>query len=64
MVEFEMTMGGFKVLVGLDRKTFGYISRNEGFFTDPTTIQKFMIVSSDDLREIARKTDEVRRGGL
>lgn len=65
MIDFHMTMGGFDVLKGgtRTRTLVGHISREYGFFIDPTTIQKFVALSLDDLRDIAYKVDQVRRGG-
>ena len=64
MVRFEIIMGGFRVLVGHNEDLFGLIFKKEGFIVAPTTIQSYTTVSADDLREIARKVDEVQRGGL
>ncbi|EKE08715.1 MAG: hypothetical protein ACD_17C00031G0001 [uncultured bacterium] len=58
MVEFQMTAGGYQVFV--DEKPFGYISRERGFFTDPTVIKEFVAVNNYDLRAIADKAEEVQ----
>ena len=61
MVTFELSMGGFDVLV--DGKLFGRLQRGDGFFTDSTLVKSYMTVSSADLIEIALKADEVKRYG-
>ena len=59
MVEFQLTMGGFDVLV--NGELFGHLQKDFGFYTDPTVVKKFLVVSSKDLIKIAQKVDEVRR---
>lgn len=59
MVEFQMTMGGYAVIV--NGKSFGYLQKGIGFFTDPTVVREFLEVSSADLTIIAAKADEVKR---
>ncbi len=58
MVAFVQTMGGYSVEV--NDKPFGWISKERGFFTDPTVVKDFLEISSFDLRSIAAKVDEVR----
>ena len=60
MVRFDLTAGGFSVVV--NGKALGYISKDRGFFTDSTVIQEFVEVSSRDLRFIAEKAEEVQNG--
>jgi hypothetical protein len=62
VVNFTLTAGGYSVTVGGEH--FGWISKERGFFTDPTVVKKFLEVSSDDLRRIAEKADEVKEVGL
>lgn len=62
MVSFEVTSGGYKVVVG--GKTFGNISKERGFFTGPAVAEEFLEVSSDDLRLIADAAEEVRKEGM
>lgn len=50
-------MGGYKVLV--DERCFGYISKERGFFTDPTAVRYFMEVSIEDFQAIQEKVREV-----
>lgn len=61
MVEFRETMGGFDVLV--DGKLFGRLQKGNGFFTDPTVVREFLVVSPGDLIRIALKADEVKKHG-
>ncbi len=61
MVEFRETIGGFDVLV--DEKLFGRLQKGDGFFTSPTTVREFLIVSPEDLTRIALKADEVKKYG-
>ena len=61
MVIFQPTMGGFDVLV--NEKIFGRLQKGDGFFTDPTVVRDFLIVSSGDLAKIALKADEVKVHG-
>lgn len=62
MVEFKLTAGGgFEVLV--DGKSFGYLQKSRGFFTDPTVVKDFLVVSPEDLVEIAKKADEIKTQG-
>lgn len=59
MVDFKFTAsGGYEVMV--NHKHFGWISRENGFFTDPTVVKSFLEVSSDDLRKIATKVEETK----
>jgi hypothetical protein len=59
MVRFEMTMGGFRVLV--NEKGVGHIAADRGFFTGPTEVREFVEISSADLREIAEKADTCKK---
>lgn len=61
MVEFKLTMGGFEVVV--NGKTFGHLQKGDGFFTGPTVMREFLVVSPRDLVQIAKKADEVKRHG-
>jgi hypothetical protein len=57
MVAFQQTIGGYKVLV--NEECFGYISKERGFFTDPTVVRGFMEVSIEDFRAIQEKIREI-----
>ena len=59
MVTFPETMGGCKVTI--DGKLLGHISKEHGFFTGSTTIEDFIKVSPEELREIADKVEEIRK---
>jgi hypothetical protein len=59
MVDFRLTMGGYEVFV--NEQTFGHISKDRGFFTDPTVVKCFMEMSADDLQTIQEKVREVTR---
>jgi hypothetical protein len=61
MVEFRATTGGFDVLI--DKKLFGHLKRGDGFFTSPTVVREFLVVSPEELNEIALKADEVKKCG-
>ncbi len=61
MVKFELTMGGFDVLV--DGELFGRLMKDVGFFTDSTVVKKHLVVSPKDLNLIALKADEVKIHG-
>ena len=61
MLTFERTAGGYKVLV--NNKHFGWIDKDDGFFSDSTVIKEFIPVSANDLRQIADKAEEVRKLG-
>ena len=53
MVTFELTAGGYTVKV--NHQHVGWISRERGFFTDPTAIKEFIEISPADLKTIAEK---------
>lgn len=61
MVKFELTMGGFDVMV--NGQLFGHLMRGHGFFIDPTTVKTFLEVPEKDLEIIALKAQEVRKYG-
>ncbi len=61
MVNFHQTMGGFDVLV--DGKLFGRLQKGRGFFTDPAVVKEFLVVSPQDLNQIASKANEVKNYG-
>ncbi len=61
MVEFKATTGGFDVLVY--GELFGRLQKGIGFFTDPTVVREFLVVSPEDLTKTALKADEVKRCG-
>ncbi len=59
MVTFPETGGGVRVEV--NGKHFGWISKEHGFFTDPTVVKDFLEVSSFDLRKIAEEAEKIMR---
>jgi hypothetical protein len=59
MLTFEQRTDGYAVKI--DGKTFGYISRRQGFFTDSTVIIDSIKVSPSELRRIALRS-EVEQG--
>ncbi len=61
MVNFKLTMGGYDAEV--NGQLFGHISKERGFFLDPTTIRVFLEVPEKDLEVIALKAQEVRKYG-
>jgi len=61
MLSFKQTMGGYEVAV--NGESFGHISQEHGFFTDPTVVKKFIEVPSTDLRELAEKVELVKLHG-
>lgn len=58
MVTFTLTASGFTVRV--DDKAIGYISRERGFFTDPTVLKSFTVIDPEDLRTIANQVDMIQ----
>jgi len=62
MVTYPSTAGGYEVLV--NGKPFGWISKERGFFTDPTRLNTFIEVLPSDLRRIADAIEKVRAGNL
>ena len=55
---FLPTQAGYQVSV--NNITVGYISRERGFFTDPTAVASFVVISPQDLRVIADKVDDIQ----
>lgn len=55
MVHFTREENGIAVHVGEAR--FGTITKEYGFWQDSGTIRSFLKISSEDLREIARKAE-------
>lgn len=61
MLTFRETMGGYEVLI--DGKQFGWISKENGFFTDPTAVKEFIKVSPSQLMEIAKNVELIKQLG-